>query len=289
MFDSRGIETVLEFFRACVLGIIQGVTEFFPVSSSGHVAIVPELFGWKEFTSGNSGLAFSAVLHLGTLFAICVFFRSQWVKLIKGFFSSFREKPRSWDQNQKHAWLLVLATIPAAVSGFFLSDFVEEKLGKILMVGLFLACGAILMAIAEVVIRRWSRRRTLSELNIRDSLVMGIFQVFALAPGLSRSGATISGGVFSGLDRDSAASFSFLMLAPISFGAGSYKLFQMLSKTWGGIGTAALTGGFLSSAISGLLAVRFLLRFLRRGTLTPFIFYSGFVACATIIFALLRG
>lgn len=279
---------MLSVFRACVLGIIQGLTEFFPISSSGHLAVVPELFGWKEFTDGNFGLAFSAVLHLGTLFAVCVFFRSEWVMLIKGFFSSLRERPSNWGEAQKRAWLLILATVPAAISGFFFGDFVEEKLGNMLTAGIFLACGAFLMAIAEIVIRRGSRRRTLGELNVKDSLVMGIFQAFSLVPGLSRSGATISGGIFSGLERDSAAFFSFLMLAPISLGAGSYELLGMLSKDWGGIGPAQLIGGFLASAISGILAVRFLLRFLRRGTLVPFIFYSAFVACATIIVAVVR-
>jgi len=279
---------LLSIFRACVLGIIQGVTEFFPVSSSGHLTIVPEIFGWKEFTTANCGLGFSAVLHLGTLCAVAVFFREEWERIIKGFFSSLKARPADWNDNQRLAWFLVLATIPAALFGFLFDDYVEERLGGLLSVGILLACGAFLMIFAEVVLSRAGTRRTLEEFSVKDALAMGVFQVFSLAPGLSRSGATISGGIFSGLSRESAAAFSFLMLAPISLGAGLYEIIKMTSEGVGEIGTAALICGFFASAVSGFLAIRFLLRFLRGGSLVPFISYSFAVACATIALAAIR-
>lgn len=261
--------------RALVLGVVQGLTEFIPVSSSGHLILVPELFGWSD-----PGLAFDVALHLGTLLAVLVYFRSEWWAAIRGFFSSFKVKPARWDSDQRLAWLIIAATIPAAAAGLALESLIEDHLRSAGVVAAFLLAGAAAMSLAEIFSRR---TRDFDALKPRDAGSMGLSQVLALAPGMSRSGVTMSAGMFTGLRREAAARFSFMMAGPVIGGAGIVEAVKLareglVSCTWGMIIT-----GFVASAAVGVVTIRYLLKYLKRRSLWPFVAYSAAVAAATFI------
>lgn len=261
--------------QALVLGIIQGLTEFIPVSSSGHLVVAPRVFGWDEL-----GLSFDVAIHIGTLLALLVFFRSQWLDVIKGFFSSLRARPGEWSADQRLAWMLILATIPVAVAGFFLSDVIEENIRTPAYVALFLFAGGIAMLAAE----RWgSRSRGFDRLRPADAAVVGLAQALALAPGVSRSGITITGGMLAGLDREAAARFAFMISAPAIAGAGLWQGLDLAREGLGGTGPGAFAVGMLASALTGFFTIKYLLAYLARHTLLPFIIYRFALAAVIVI------
>ena len=261
--------------RAIVLGIVQGLTEFIPVSSSGHLVIVPKLLGWHD-----PGLAFDVAVHLGTLLAVLAYFWRDWLAVIAGFFTSLKTKPRAWSHDQRLAWLIIMATVPAALAGLLLSDFFDTHLRSPGSAATFLLAGSLIMFIAEVLSRR---KRDFGSLRARDAGAMGLAQVIALAPGMSRSGITMSTGMFSGLKRDAAAKFSFMMAAPVIGGAGLVEAAKVAKHGTGGVGGGAMAAGFTAAAVVGFLAVKFLLAYLRRGTLMPFVIYGLCVATALLL------
>lgn len=262
-------------WQALILGVVQGLTEFIPVSSSGHLVLIPKLFGW-----GDPGLAFEVALHIGTLLAVLVYFWRDWAAVITGFFSSLRARPSRWSARQRLSWLLILATIPAAIAGALLSDYFEHHLRGLGSVGLFLLVGAALMAAAEAFGRG---RLGFTEIRARDAGAMGILQAAALIPSLSRSGATMSAGMLSGLDREASARFSFMMLAPVTAGAGLLELVKVSKDGLEGVTVGAVAVGFVTAAIVGFLTIKYLLSYLRRGTLMPFVIYSLVVGSAILL------
>jgi len=266
--------------QAAFLGIVQGLTEFIPVSSSGHLVLVPGLFGWGTFVN-TRGLSttFDVALHMGTLLALLIFFRHEWVSLIRAFFMSFRRRPADWNRAMRVAWMLVLASIPAAVAGALLSGFVEDHLRAPVSVGVFLVIGAVVMAAAEAF---GSRSRDFKRLNARDATVVGFSQALALAPGVSRSGITISAGMLDGLDREAATHFAFLMSAPIIAGAGLYEGIKLVRNGFPPQGPGVFIAGFITSAITGLLAIGVMLKYMKKYTLRPFIAYR--LALAVLVF-----
>jgi len=264
-----------QLLRAAVLGIVQGLTEFIPVSSSGHLVIVPRLFGW-----GDPGLAFDVALHVGTLLAVLLYFRAEWVRVIRGFFSSLVVRPSRWEAEQRLAWMLVLATVPAAAAGVLLSGVVEDRLRGLAPVAVCLVIGACAMTLAELLKRG---RRGFGRIKALDAGSMGLAQVAALAPGLSRSGITMSAGMVCGLEREAAARFSFMMLAPVTAGAGLYEAVDVARNGLGGSTWGMVAVGFASSAVVGFFTVKYLLGYLRKRTLMPFIIYSLAVASAILL------
>ncbi|PKQ27729.1 MAG: undecaprenyl-diphosphatase UppP [Candidatus Anoxymicrobium japonicum] len=263
--------------QAAFLGMIQGMTEFVPVSSSGHLVLIPRLFGWPD-----QGMAFDVAVHMGTLLALLVFFRRDWIAVIKGFFRAFKRSPADWDGNMRLAWMLVLASIPAAIAGALLNNVIEENLRTPAWVAVFLLCGAAAMLAAEKMGRGL---RGSGELKTRDAVVVGLAQTLALAPGVSRSGITISAGMLDGLNREAAARFAFLMAAPIIAGSGMYEALKLVKNGFPAQGPGVFAAGFAASAITGFFAVNFMLRYLKKRTLTPFIIYR--VALAALAFAIL--
>ncbi len=208
--------------QAIVLGIIQGLTEFLPVSSSGHLVLVQRVFGWHFVPSLQ--LSFDVALHVGTLLALLIFFRKEWIELIKGFFTSLRVSPRDWSRDQKLAWMLVLGSIPAGVAGVLIG---EDHLSKPAWVAIFLICGSLIMVAAEL----WgSRSRRFGDLRAWDAGTVGLAQAIALLPGISRSGITISTGMLDGLEREAAAHFAFLLSAPVIAGAGLWQGQKMIRQ-----------------------------------------------------------
>ena len=271
--------------QAFVLGIVQGLTELLPISSSGHLILVPWIADWtylKEHDSFNQ--TFDVSLHLGTLVAVVAYFWRDIVTLVVAWLTSIRRR-RIESSDERVAWFVLVATIPAAVAGFLGEDAIAEVLGEPWQILVLLAGGALLLYWAD----RSPLSRAMGDLRLWQALVMGCAQALALAPGVSRSGITITTGRFMKLDRDSAARFSFLLLVPIVFGAVLLKgvkdvLLGDLPSGWHGpfvVGTLAALG-------SGLLAIDWLLGFVRTHTYGFFVVYRLVVA-ALVLLAIVSG
>jgi undecaprenyl-diphosphatase len=269
-------------FQAVVIGIVQGLTEFLPVSSSAHLILVPPLLGWDDpFINSAS---FDVMLHLGTLLALVVYFWRDLLVLIAAGVASIRERSIGSDPNRRLAWLLLLSVVPAALlgvlgEGFFDTYFREPD--RLVYVCGILIIGAIVLFIAE---RVGSRDRGLDRANVGDAAIIGGAQAFALFPGISRSGVTIAAGLFRGLKRDAAARFAFLMGIPVIGGAGIWKLREIVGAPAGSIDFAVLAAGFIAAAISGFLAISFLLSFLKVHSTGIFIAYR--IVAAVVIAAI---
>jgi undecaprenyl-diphosphatase len=267
--------------QALVMGLVQGLTEFLPVSSSGHLILVPWLFGWKDPFIGS--LAFSVTLHMGTLLALLAFFWRDWLRLIPAGLASIRDRSLRGDADRKMAWLIVVATIPAVVIAPLLNDTIESWVREPARVALMLCVGAAILWLAD----RWgSMARDMDSLTFPGAVGIGLAQALALVPGISRSGISISAGIFAGLNREAAARFSFLMATPVVAGAGLWEARKMLSNEAGVTPDVHLMAiGFVAAAVSGLLAIRFMLELLKRQPLTGFVIYR--VVLAIIVFIVL--
>jgi len=249
------------------------------VSSSGHLVLVPWLLRWE-----NMGLAFGALLHLGTLVAVVAFFwRDLWQLVVAGLLS-MKERSLAGDPARKMAWLIVLGSVPAAVLGFALEDFFESLFAQPMWVGVFLVGTGVLLAASE----RWSRRTLeMAELGWVDALVVGLGQAIAIAPGISRSGATMSAGLWRGLRREAAARFSFLLSVPVILGAGLFESKDIFDAPLVSDSPLALVVGFASAAVGGFLSIGFLLRYLQTRSLYPFAIYCWAAGLLTILLSFL--
>jgi undecaprenyl-diphosphatase len=266
--------------ESIVLGLVQGLTEFVPVSSSGHLVLVPWLLGWPEPT-----LLFDTMVHWGTLLAILACFWRDWWQMTRAWLRGFRH----WDWRDPQArlmWLLVLATVPAVVLGFLFEDLFESLFSEPVLVSVFLLITAGLLALGE-----WLGRRTRGSEDLRwpDALIIGLAQAAAIAPGISRAGATMAAGLLRGLKRTDAARFSFLMATPIIFGAGLLQLGDAFTASHAQGELLLVAVGTLVAAVSGYAAIRFLLRYLNRHSLYIFSAYCLWVGVSCLIVASLRG
>lgn len=267
------------FVQAIVMGLVQGLTEFLPISSSGHLIIVPALLGWDD--PFIDSLAFSVMLHLATLLALLLYFRADWLRLIPAWFASLRDRSIGSDPDRKLAWLLALSTIPAVIAGLLLNDLIEGAFRSLGLVAVTLLIGAAILWLAE---RVGSRTRHMSELGAAGAIGIGAAQALALVPGISRSGISISAGLFAGLDRESAARFSFLMATPITAGAGVFELRKVISGEAGvDVTLAPLLAGMVAALVAGLLAISLLLRFLRTNPTTIFVVYRILLAAVVVV------
>lgn len=253
--------------HAIVLGITQGLSEFLPISSSGHLRLVPWLFGWDDF-AGQDHLqkTFDVALHLGTLIGAVAYFRADVVRLVRAGFR--RDAGQTTDG--RLAWLLVASALPAGITGTLFADFIEEKTNAIWLIATMLIVFGLVLAWAD----RTVGVRSVEDVRLRDALVMGVGQALALQPGVSRSGATMTAGRFLGLDRDGAARFAFLMSLPITAGALLFKALDVFGE--GGIPdgfVAPFLWGIAASGITGWLAVWGTLRLIRTRTFSPFVVY----------------
>lgn len=276
------METV---FQAGLIGLIQGLTEFIPISSSAHLELVPWILGWEE--DGIVGtLAFDVFLHLGTLVALLVYFFRDWLRYIGAWFASVRERRIADDPDRRIAWLLLIATIPAAVIGFLLEGFIEEAFhgdsdaARLAIAG-FLVIGGALLYAAD----RFGRRvRDMDDISAPAAVTIGFTQALALFPGISRSGATLTAGLALGLKRESAARFSFLLATPITLGAGLYGSRRLFEEPLTQAEWVAIAVGFAAAAIAGLAAIGFLLAWLRRRSVAVFSLYRlGFAVLVVLL------
>jgi undecaprenyl-diphosphatase len=267
------------FAQAIVMGVVQGLTEFLPVSSSGHLIIVPYLAGWHD--PFITSLAFSVMLHIGTLVALLLYFRADWLRLVPAGLATIRDRSFDGDQDRRLAWLLVVATVPALVIGVLLNDVVEKRFREVGLVALMLVVGGAILWLAE---RRGSRRLLAFDLTFPKAVGIGLAQAIALVPGISRSGISISAGLFAGLDRESAARFSFLMATPVTAAAAAYETFKVVR---GDIGVAVELGpmlaGMATSLVFGIVAIAVLLRLLRTRSTDVFVAYRVVLAAIVLV------
>jgi len=257
----------MTFFQALVLGALQGITEFLPVSSTGHLILLPSLLGWPE-----QPLVFDTTIHLGTALALVTYFWRDIVAIAKKVFNSTR-----WPGS---LGIKILAgSIPAGILGVLFGDYIEAVFRHPVYVALFLAVGSILMFAAELFSKKSDGIETT---DTKKSFGIGLFQALALLPGISRSGASMSGGMLFGLTRESAARFSFLLSIPIVTAAAVFKLGDSVSAL-STLGPIVLLAGVASSFVSGMLAVDFLLKFIKKHTFQLFIMYRLILAVVILL------
>lgn len=259
--------------QSIVLGLVQGLTEFLPISSSGHLILVPTALGWAHM-----GKAFDVALHVGTLAAIIGYFREDLSGLVVGLREVLQGKPWQAELHRRMVVWLVLATIPAGLVGLLLHDFIDEKFGGTLSVACFVGIFGLILGLSE---RVGANKYELSALKARHVLLIGCAQVLALMPGVSRSGSTMTAGLLLGLTRADAARFSFLMALPITGAAcllEGVKMFKAMSQThdYSALGPCAV--GIVVSGISGWLCIHYLLKYLRTQSFVPFVVYRVMVS-----------
>ncbi len=267
-----------------MLGITQGVTEFAPVSSSGHLILVPWLFGWSILNRPDLNKTFDVALHLGTFLGALVYFRKDVWRYFVAWIGSIRRR-RVSTTDERLAWALVIGTIPGAIAGAAFESVIEDTLGQPWLIAVMLAVFGVVLYVVD---RRMSDRRSMEDLSIRGGLAMGIAQALALQPGVSRSGVTITAGRALGLDRPSAARFSFLLSLPIIAGAGLFKGVEVLRNGLPAGMAGPFVWGMVSSAVSGFLVIAFLLSYLRRRDFLVFLLYR-LAAAAFVLLLVATG
>lgn len=274
-----------EIIEAIVIGVVQGLTEFLPISSSAHLILIPRVLGWNEAFINSA--EFVVMLHMGTLAALLLYFWRDVLELIAAGWAALRERSLAGDPKRKLALILLLSIIPAAIVGFLLEDWIESFFrDTILIIPLVLVVGALILWLAE---RFGTRERDLDHLDYGDAALIGIAQALALFPGISRSGITLSAGLFRGLTRESAARFAFLMGIPIIAGAGLWKMRSIVTGGSGDVHVDALLAGVIAAALSGWLAIGFLLRYLRTHSTGIFIAYRLIAAAVFLVLLLASG
>ncbi len=281
-------------FLAAILGVIQGLTEFLPISSSAHLILVPWFLGWKP-----EGLVFDVALHVGTALAILSYFWQDWYKLAKEWIAGLATGAPLGNPERRLAWYILVGTLPAGILGLLFEKKVETALQSPLVTVVTLSLLGVVLLISE---KRGKRRRPLENLNWGDSIWVGLSQALALIPGVSRSGITISTALLRDMDRASAARFSFLLATPVIVGAGMLEGWKFAkSATLAGAVAAGSPGGAASAswpilavgtacaAITGFLCIRYFLRYLQRNTFIPFVIYRLVLAAIVLFFYLHSG
>jgi undecaprenyl-diphosphatase len=260
--------------EAVVLGLVQGLTEFLPISSSGHLRIVPALLGWED-----PGAGFTAVIQLGTMAAVLIYFRAELIKIASAWLGELRLPYRRRSQAANLGWFIVLGTIPILILGYVFRDQIETGARSLYLIGSAMILFSLVMLLADMVA---TRQRDLTAMNARDGLYIGVAQSLALVPGVSRSGATISAGLFRGFDRVAAARYSFLLSVPAVVLSGLFELRKVGEA--GGPSVAATVIATLVAFVVGYATIAWLLRYLGTHTLRVFVIYR--VALGTLVLIL---
>src|SRR5215475_12443472 len=296
---------MISYFQAIVIGLLQGVTELFPISSLGHSVLIPAWFGWDGVVNAQSAnesfyLAFVVALHVATALALLWYFRADWARIISGFFRTLRTR-RLETADERLAWLLIVATIPAGLTGLALEHALRTLFAKPLAAAIFLMLNGLILFVGERFRRRAAVRKLVNEhatsrtvtevgrrldtLDFKEAGAIGVAQIGALFAGISRSGITMVAGLVRGLDHEDAARFSFLLATPIIFAAGIYKIPDLFGHLGNGVRGQALVGSIFAG-IAAYVSVRFLMRFFETRNLMPFAIYClAFGAISIIRFA----
>src|SRR3954452_7149259 len=265
-------------FEAIVLGIVQGLTEFLPISSTGHLRIVPALVGWED-----PGAAFTAVIQMGTTFAVLLYFRRELWRIALAWLDSVRQGGRRRDLDARLGWYIVLGTVPIAIFGFIFKDQIENGARDLYVIGTALIVFGFVLLVAERVSKR---SRALEQINTGDGIFIGLAQAVALIPGVSRSGATISAGLFRDFDRVSAARFSFLLSVPAVVLSGLFELRKFIGHG-AHTGAGSLVVATLLAFVTGYASIAFLLRYLTTHSTLPFVIYR--VSLGALVLALVAS
>ncbi len=298
MISVLAADGPITYFQAIVIGLLQGATELFPISSLGHSVLVPALLGWDSLVSGQSAdesfyLAFLVGLHVATAFVLLVFFRKEWVRVARGLWTLVTKRRTNGEPDATLALLLVLGTIPVGVFGLAFEHTLRTVFAKPAAAAAFLMLNGVVLGAGELVRRRslvptavgqphehhgltsaeGEPARPIAMLGWKDALVIGSAQVAALFAGISRSGVTMVAGLFRGLDHEDAAKFSFLLATPVIFLAGMYKLPDLMGHNGDGVRGQVLVGS-VAAAFAAFVSLRFLLRYFTSRNLMPFAIYS---------------
>ena len=291
---------MISYFQAIIIGLLQGVTELFPISSLGHSVIIPGLLGWHSVVNAEKAtegfyLAFLVGLHVATALALLWYFRADWGRIIGGFFRTLRTR-RIETSDERLAWLLVVATIPAGIMGLLLEHSLRTLLATPVAASALLTVNGLILLAGERARRRQEVHalavargvneegaRRLDTMDFKESGIIGVSQVFALMAGISRSGITMVAGLVRGLDHEDAAKFSFLLATPIILAAGVYKIPDFAGVNGSHVRGQILVGSICAAA-AAYLSVRFLMRFFETRTLTPFAIYCLVVGISTTIY-----
>jgi len=273
----------MDIIQAIILGIVQGLTEFLPVSSSAHLVFVPEIL------KVQSSLVFDTILHVGSLVAVVIYFWKDIIHMLKSFFSSLMDIPRRQFRNgikedkfKKLAWFVIIGSIPAGLAGVLFKDTFEALFNDVFIVGFFLIITGFLLWGSEMMSRRVNDKTSLQEMSVKNSILIGIAQAFAIAPGISRSGATISAGLFLGIERELAARYSFLLSIPAILGAALVQVKDISSID---VSTAVIIAGFLAAAITGYIAIKIVLKLIQEKNLLIFAYYCWIIGPIAMILA----
>jgi undecaprenyl-diphosphatase len=261
-------------FQAIVLGIVQGLTEYLPVSSTAHLRIVPAFMGWED-----PGAAFTAVTQLGTMAAVLLYFRADLWRIARAWLASLRRPELRGQLDARMGWYIVLGTIPIGIFGFVFADQIESGARDLYLIGTTLIVLGLVLLLAE---RVGKRDRSIEEINRRDGILIGFAQALALIPGVSRSGATITAGLFLGFDRASAARYSFLLSVPAVVVSGLFELREIGGEEGAGVGPTILAT--FAAFVVGYASIAFLLRWLTRHSTAVFFAYR--VALGALVLAL---
>ena len=272
-----------QLFQALVMGIVQGLTEFLPISSSGHLILVPYLLHWDD--PFITSLGFTVALHAGTLAALLIYFRDDWFRLVPAGLAAIRDRSFRGDPSRRLAWLLVVSTIPAAILGALFNSTVEDNIRQANVVAILLVVGAGILWLAD----RWAHGRvSLDRLGMPAAFGIGLAQALALFPGVSRSGISISASLFAGLDRQDAARYSFLMATPITAGAVLLEAVKLVKGGQIAAEAGPLAVGIVAAFISGVIAISALLRYVRTRSYNVFVAYRLVLAAVVLAVFLTR-
>lgn len=265
----------MELSHAVVLALIQGITEFLPISSTAHLIILPYLTEWPD-----QGLSYDVALNTATWLAVVIYFRSDIARLVKGFFRSLSKRTIVGDYDAALAWMVLLGTIPVGLAGVLAHDLVEHRLRTLEVIGWSTILWGAILWVAD----RRPGKTELARLNWPTALFVGLAQAIALIPGTSRSGITMTGGLFMGLSRTAAARFSFLLAIVVGFLAGGMEGVKMTSHGWD-TPWAAVAVGFVVAFVAAYLAIHYFLRFISRSSMTPFVVYRVILGAVLLLLA----
>jgi undecaprenyl-diphosphatase len=294
---------MITYLQAIILGLFQGVTELFPVSSLGHSVLISYLFNWNNALNGtvdkgSSFLLFLVVIHVATALALLFYYRSTWYRIIKAWLISIRDRSLE-HKDAKLAWLLIVATIPAAIIGLIFQSFLQGQFARPLSAIIFIILNGVMLLYGDYYIKnkgkysssrrnRSNEQQISSNLTLKRSALIGVSQIGALFAGISRSGITMIGGVVSGLGRDEAAEFSFLLATPVILGAGLYKLPSVLSNKTAGMHGQMLVGAIFA-AVGAYYSVRFLDHYFKKSSYRPFGIYCIVIGIGFLLLGIARG
>ncbi len=272
----------MELLAAAILGIVQGLTEFLPISSTAHLILVPWFLGWR-----HEGLAFDVALHVGTAVAVLTFFFHDWIRLAREMLLGIRERNPLGNPDRRLGWFLIVGTLPAMVAGLAFEGSIEKHLRSPLIIVFSLPALGALLLFAE---KRGSHSRSMEDFTWTDSLSIGFSQAIALIPGVSRSGVTMTTAMLRNTTRTSAARFSFLLSTPVILGAGILEAMRLVDAVRNPVAGAealrwnVLAVGFVCAAISGFLCIRYFLRYLQTRSFVPFVIYRFLLAALVLIY-----